>query len=104
MQTHSQSPAALAATLQLGRSVQAMRKRQRLTQEQLAERAGVGRTTLHRLESGHPGLAVASVLEVLQVLDAGMVDRILDVVDADPLGRALERQRLPTRVSRDDDF
>lgn len=104
MSAHSQSPAALAATLRLGRCIQDMRKRQRLTQEQLAERAGVGRTTLHKLENGHPGLAIASVLEVLQVLDAEMVDRVLDVLDSDPLGRALERQRLPIRVGRDDDF
>jgi len=94
----------LAATLQLGQSIQQMRKRQRLTQEQLAERAGVGRTTLHKLENGHPGLAIASVLEVLQVLDAGMVERVLEVIDSDPLGRALELQRLPVRVRRDDDF
>ncbi|RRU07470.1 helix-turn-helix domain-containing protein [Stenotrophomonas sp. 278] len=99
-----QSPTVLAATHRLGAHVQAMRKRQRLTQEQLAERAGVGRTTLHKLEAGHPGVAIASVLEVLQVLDPEMVDRILEVIDTDPLGRALERRRLPQRVARDDDF
>jgi transcriptional regulator with XRE-family HTH domain len=104
MPVHAQSPAALVASIRLGKSVQAMRKRQRLTQEQLAERAGVGRTTLHKLENGHPGLAIASVLEVLQVLDPEMVDRVLDVIDADPLGRALDQQRLPVRVTRDDDF
>jgi len=104
MSIHMQSPAVLAATHRLGAHVQAMRKRQRLTQEQLAERAGVGRTTLHKLEAGHPGVAIASVLEVLQVLDPEMVDRILEVIDTDPLGRALERRRLPQRVARDDDF
>jgi transcriptional regulator with XRE-family HTH domain len=102
MPLHAQSPAALAASIRLGKNVQAMRKRQRLTQEQLADRAGVGRTTLHKLENGHPGLAIASVLEVLQVLDPDMVDRVLDVIDSDPIGRALEQQRLPVRVARDD--
>jgi len=104
MGIHGQSPAVLAATSRLGGHVQAMRKRQRLTQEQLAERAGVGRTTLHKLETGHPGVAIASVLEVLQVLDPEMVDRVLEVIDTDPLGRALERHRLPQRVARNDDF
>lgn len=100
----SPSPRVLAAIHELGQLLQVARKRRRLTQKQLAERAGLGRVTVAKAEAGHSGLAVGALLEILMVLDRDMVRSVVATVRTDPLGELLERQRLPARVVNKDDF
>ncbi|MEZ5086799.1 MAG: type II toxin-antitoxin system Y4mF family antitoxin [Tessaracoccus sp.] len=49
-------------------AVRMARKERGLTQAQVAERAGVGRDWVVRLEQGNPRLELAKVLDVLHVL------------------------------------
>lgn len=99
------SPETLSAVKRLGESLRIARIRRRLTQAQLATRAGIGVSTIQRLERGDAGLGLGSVLEVLAVLERGWLEALIDPVHADDPGRALERRRLPTRVvNRHDDF
>jgi transcriptional regulator with XRE-family HTH domain len=41
---------------------------QRMTAEALAERAGISRALLHRMESGDPGCGIGAVFEVAAIL------------------------------------
>lgn len=99
-----QSPETLSRMARLGEALKRARIRRRLTQEQLAERAGITSRTLRRLEDGDPGFALGSFLEVLAVLEADWPDLFIDPVEADVPGRTLEDARLPSRVDRGDGF
>ena len=79
-----------------------------LTQVQLADRSGVSRETLIRLEGGEGGVKLENLLRVLRAL--GVLDeltRALDPYESD-VGRLRSDERLPQRVrprrltSRDD--
>lgn len=56
--------------------VLAARKRQGLTQEELAMAAGVSTRTVHRVENAHPTLRIDSALKVLDAL--GISIRLVD--------------------------
>jgi hypothetical protein len=64
----------------------------------MAERAGVSRMTLNKLEGGAPGVSMGSYATVLFVL--GMTERLDDLADArhDSVGLALEEEHLPQRI------
>ncbi len=70
-----------------------------LTAAQVADRAGVGRDTLRKLENGDPTVGLGITLAVLKVLgQAGRMVAAIDPLSTD-LGRAraavLHRQRAP---------
>lgn len=74
------------------------RKLRGLTQAQVAERAGVARMTVHRLEAGDPGVSLETFLRVLRAV--GVLDQVvgsLDPYDSD-VGRLRADERLPERV------
>jgi transcriptional regulator with XRE-family HTH domain len=78
--------------------VRAWRKLRGLTQRQLADRAGVSRDTLARLETGDGGVSTENLLRVLRAL--GVLDSIetaLDPYESD-VGRLRSEERLPQRV------
>lgn len=94
----------------LGQLVAAERRRQQRTAADLAERAGISRSTLHRIERGDPGVAVGTVLELLVLLGLPLFGE-----DRDGLAREVVAGRrllalLPSRVRErvagepDDDF
>ena len=56
------------AIVELGRLVAAARRERRFTQQELAERVGVGRMTIHRLERGAPEVALGTYLTAAWVL------------------------------------
>jgi DNA-binding XRE family transcriptional regulator len=63
----------MAATLQrileeLGDNVRLARLRRKLSATQVAERAGMGRTTLTKIEQGHPGVGMGQIINVLKGL------------------------------------
>ena len=74
------------------------RKLRGLTQNQLADRAGVDRKTVLRLEKGDGGVSTETLLRVLRAL--GILDalpRALDPYESD-LGRLRSDEQLPRRV------
>lgn len=86
------------AATDVGRSVATWRRLQRLTSAQLADRAGIARSTLSRLENGDAGVSFENVLRVWRAL--GVVDAVVDVVDPyqSDVGRMRADEVLPQRV------
>lgn len=76
----------------------AWRKLRGLTQAQLADRAGVSRETLSRLENGDGGVSVENLLRVLRAL--GVLDRLPRAIDPyeTDVGRLRADEQLPRRV------
>lgn len=89
---------AMKALRKMGKDINDARRRRRITMELMAERAGVSRTTIGKIEKGDPTASMGGYASVLFVL--GMVDRLSDLVDAthDLVGRRLEDEKLPRRV------
>lgn len=77
---------------ELGENLKLARLRRRLSAEQVAERAGISRSTLHLIESGSAGISLGKLLEVLVVL--GMESDLSRIAADDVLGRKLEDARL----------
>nr|WP_129667665.1 helix-turn-helix transcriptional regulator [Phytoactinopolyspora endophytica] len=84
----------------IGSHLTAWRKLQGLTAEQVAERAGISRGTLRRLENGETVVGLDVFLSVARVL--GTLDRLVEVLDPyeTDLGRARADETLPKRVRR----
>ena len=61
--------ARIADTERLGQAVRELRRKQNMTQAELAAAAGVPRGRISEIESANRGTSVATVLEVLSVLD-----------------------------------
>jgi transcriptional regulator with XRE-family HTH domain len=99
MVTHTSARASRAAR-QIGENLLIWRKLQNLTAAQLADRAGVSRTTLSKLEHGDAGVSLGVVLEVLRGL--GRLDALVEATDPyeSDLGRIRASQELPRRVRR----
>lgn len=74
------------------------RKLQGLTSDQVAQRAGISRSTLSRLETEGVGVNLSTFLDV--VLALGQLDRLVEALDPynSDLGRARADQQLPKRV------
>lgn len=82
----------------VGDDLSTWRKLRGLTQAQLADRAGISRDTLVRLERGDGGVSMEKLLRVLRVL--GILDSLstaLDPYETD-VGRLRSDERLPQRV------
>ncbi|PQJ08781.1 transcriptional regulator [Flavipsychrobacter stenotrophus] len=73
---------------QVGENLKLARKRRRLTMVQVAERAGIDRTTLYQIEKGNGSVSMAAYFNVLRVL--GMQDDILKLASDDEYGRKLQ--------------
>lgn len=84
----------------LGENLRLARLRRDLSAEQVAERAGIARTTLVRLEQGDGGGSLANVLKVLFAL--GLEKDLLQVGKDDLMGRRLQDLGLlvKTRASK----
>jgi len=73
---------------QVGENIKLARKRRKLTTLQVAERAGIDRTTLHQVEKGSPSVSMGAYFNVLRVL--GLQDDFLKLAANDELGRKLQ--------------
>lgn len=84
----------------VGESVATWRKLQRLTAAQLADRAGVSRSTLSRLEGGDSAVSFETVLRVMRAL--GILESLIDAFDPyqSDVGRMRADEVLPQRVRR----
>ncbi len=91
-------PSVRARLSELGSNIRLARLRRRLPATLVAERAGVARETLARIERGSPNVSAGHYAAVLFVLgldkDIGLVAR------DDELGRKLQDARLEPRAGR----
>ena len=84
----------------LGRNIAIARKRRRLTQQELARKAGLTTLLLSRIERGAPASGIQGYLAALWAL--GLEREFVDLAspDRDEEGKRLERLRLPDRVRK----
>ncbi|MCD6543290.1 MAG: helix-turn-helix transcriptional regulator [Flavobacteriaceae bacterium] len=73
---------------QMGENIKLARKRRKLTQIQVAERADIVRSTLYLIESGNPSVTMGAYFNVLRVL--GLQDDFLKIASDDEFGRKLQ--------------
>lgn len=88
----------ISALRKLGQDINDARRRRRITAQLMAERAGISRSTIGKIEKGEPTTSMGSYGAVLFVL--GMEERLSDLVDSmhDLTGRRLADESLPQRV------
>ena len=89
----------------MGEQIKLARLRRRLSTELVAERAGVSRSTLWKVEKGDPSVAMGIYAAVLHALN-NMDKDLLLVAKDDELGRQLQdlelitRKRAPKKINR----
>lgn len=74
--------------VEVGESLRLARLRRRLSAQQVADRAGISRSTLQNLEKGSSSISIGNLLQVLVVL--GLEKDFAMLAAADPLGRKLQ--------------
>jgi transcriptional regulator with XRE-family HTH domain len=82
----------------LGADIRDARRRRRIPMALMAQRAGIGRMTLVRLEQGDAAVSMGAYARVLFVL--GLTARLDELADAshDATGLAVEEEHLPKRI------
>lgn len=80
---------------EVGENIKLARLRRKLSSEQVAERAGIGRSTLVKIEQGHPGVSMGNYMNVIWVL--GLEQDFLLLAKDDELGRKLQDAQLITK-------
>ena len=80
---------------ELGENFRLARLRRDLSSVQVAERAGISRNTLIKIEHGDEGVAIGLYLRVLASL--GLSNDILKVAADDELGRKLQDLKLTVK-------
>lgn len=73
---------------QMGENIKLARKRRKLTAIQVAERAGIARSTLYLIEKGDSSVAMGAYFNVLRVL--GLHEDVLKLASDDIFGRKLQ--------------
>lgn len=77
-----------AMMAQMGENIKLARKRRKLTTMQVAERAGIARSTLYLIEKGEPSVAMGAYFNVLRSL--GLQEDFLKLAKDDIFGRKLQ--------------
>jgi len=82
----------------LGDSLKKARIRRRLKMVTVAERAGVSRETLAKIQRGDPGVSMGNYAAVIFALGLGNEWMNLADITEDKVGQVLDEERLPSRV------
>jgi len=83
----------------LGENIKLACKRRGYTQSLIAERTGLSRLTVRKIEQGNPTVSIGHYVAVLGVL--GMVEDLTKVASDDELGRKLQDIKLKGRNGQD---
>ena len=79
----------------MGEQIKLARLRRDLSSEHVAERAGIARGTLIKVEKGEEGVAIGTYFRVLIAL--GLAQDILMLAKDDELGRKLQDAKLAVK-------
>lgn len=80
---------------QVGEQFKLARLRRKLSAEQISQRAGIGTSTLWRIEKGDAGVSLGNYFLVMVAL--GLGNDILKLASDDELGRKLQDAELKTK-------
>ena len=79
----------------VGENIKLARRRRKLTTQQVAERAGINRSTLYEIEKGSASVSMGAYFNTLRVLN--LQDDFLKLAADDEFGRKLQDLTLITR-------
>lgn len=79
------------AAKDIGQSIRDWRRLQTITSDELADMAGVSRSTLSRLENGDPSVSLATLLNICNAF--ALTDHVIDAVN--PYETDYRRARAP---------
>lgn len=82
----------------LGESLKKARIRRRLKMVTVADRAGISRETLAKIQKGDPGVSMGNYAAVIFALGLGSDWMNLANITEDRVGQMLDEERLPIRV------
>lgn len=107
--TRPYSKYTMAAVTLLGKQIQLGRKQRRWSENELAERAGIARATLQRIEKGDMACAIGLTFEVatlvgIKLFDADSETLRGQVVEAEERIALLPKHVHPARKVVDDEF
>ncbi len=85
----------------MGEQIRLARLRRKLSAKLIAERAGISRATLWKIEKGDSTVAIGAYAKVLAAI--GLLDDLLLVAKDDALGHLLENSRLNEKWRRGDE-
>lgn len=91
------SPRTVKYLKQVGEQIRLARLRREISIELVAERAGVSRTTVWKVEKGDPSVSMGGYAAVLYALN-GMDKDLLLLAKDDVLGRTMQDLNLPIRI------
>lgn len=83
---------------QVGENIKLARKRRSLTTIQVAERAGIDRSTLYEIEKGKASVSFGAYFNTLRVL--GLQDDFMKIAADDEYGRKLQDLQLIATKAR----
>lgn len=96
------------AALLLGEQIKLARKRRKWSEHALAERAGISRATLQKIERGDMGCAIGLVFEVAALVGVSLFEQDLQMLSKsighvrDKIALLPRRIKAKTRVINDD--
>lgn len=95
---HPLSSSVMRSLRLLGEDIKNARRRRRIQAALLAERAGISRITLGKIEKGDPSVSMGGYASVLFSL--GLIKQLENLAHSnhDVVGRELEEERLPKRI------
>jgi transcriptional regulator with XRE-family HTH domain len=82
----------------LGADLKNARLRRRLKMVTIAERAGISRETLAKIQKGDPGVSMGNYASVIFALGLGTKWMNLADIANDKMGQALDEERIPRRA------
>ncbi|MCR6502512.1 helix-turn-helix domain-containing protein [Shinella sp. CPCC 101442] len=84
----------------LGEDISLARRARKMTAQDFADRIGISRATLHRLEGGDPGIGINTLAMALHAL--GRLDALIDIADParDVVTMMQLRDAVPRRVGK----
>lgn len=82
----------------LGDDLKKARLRRRLKMSVIADRAGISRETLSKIQKGDPGVSMGSYSAVIFAIGLGSDWMRLADIEKDPTGRILDEERIPQRA------
>lgn len=85
-------PSAAQILKDIGENIRLARKRRRLSESLMAERAGLSRSTVQLLEKGKPGVSMSSYVQILFIL--GLHEELKNIAVNGQLGRKLQDAEL----------
>jgi transcriptional regulator with XRE-family HTH domain len=93
-------PRIVRAIAKLGEDISYARRVRRIGAEDFAQRIGISRATLHRLESGDPGVALSTLAMALHAI--GKLDALSEIADPanDHVAMMQMKDDAPKRIGR----